>query len=405
MIYSVLKAAFAAKYHRHDERYARPTDIGQSSEWFNASGQPANSLGEVNDYFIDNDTGDYYQKTDEDTWSLLGNLEGPQGPSGSGASDLAGFRLETLAPPDPTVGQWTTVPFNSEVHDQGDTGVDAANNKHALQDDKAGLWHYDIAVKITTSDDFEIRLREPNGPIYAQAEGNGWANISTDWYFGTVGVDVQVEILVNSATSIDPLGGGTFFAGHLLIPPTPPTNGTYDGQVASGPDDAHETAAGTNFNHSAVTLRVEPSTTDTSRWNVGARFNGVDVPQAANIPAAHCTVVFPASQRDSPRLRIYGHLVPNSSDFATLQDVTGRLRTTNFVAWSGDDLGSGVPVQSPDISSVIQEIVNQPTWVEGNSITLLFIADSVNGPEATRFTPHDQAPGDACQLHIEWETL
>lgn len=44
------------------------------SVWFNGSGAPAGGLGVIGDYYINNDNGNYYEKTLVSTWTLLGNL-------------------------------------------------------------------------------------------------------------------------------------------------------------------------------------------------------------------------------------------------------------------------------------------------------------------------------------------
>jgi hypothetical protein len=52
--------------------------------WFTGSGAPAGSLAGsiVNDWYLDSANGDYYEKTAAATWTLRGNLKGPQGAQG-----------------------------------------------------------------------------------------------------------------------------------------------------------------------------------------------------------------------------------------------------------------------------------------------------------------------------------
>jgi hypothetical protein len=52
-----------------------------SNEWTHGSGAPNNANGDENDYYLDIDTGDVYQKG-LSSWSLIGNIQGPAGPSG-----------------------------------------------------------------------------------------------------------------------------------------------------------------------------------------------------------------------------------------------------------------------------------------------------------------------------------
>lgn len=50
--------------------------------WYTGSGAPSSGLGVVNDLYLNTATGDYYKKTNTSTWTLQGNLVGPQGPTG-----------------------------------------------------------------------------------------------------------------------------------------------------------------------------------------------------------------------------------------------------------------------------------------------------------------------------------
>jgi len=67
------------------------------SKWYTGSGAPGSSLGEVDDYYLDNDTGDYYKKTGSSTWTLQGNLEGPAGPKGDShyaATQIGSYQID-----------------------------------------------------------------------------------------------------------------------------------------------------------------------------------------------------------------------------------------------------------------------------------------------------------------------
>ena len=51
--------------------------------WHDGTGAPTSGLGAQGDYYLDNNNGDYYTKVDGTTWSLRGNLTGPQGLPGT----------------------------------------------------------------------------------------------------------------------------------------------------------------------------------------------------------------------------------------------------------------------------------------------------------------------------------
>ena len=179
---------------------------------------------------------------------------------------------------------------------------------------------------------------------------------------------------------------------------------TFSGQVITGNDDAHEADDGSGFNASAVTMRCEASTTAGSRWNCAFRIDNVSVPPGAIITSAYASVVFPVVQRDSPDLDWYLNDVDDAADFATEADVTSRTKTSASVAWNGTDLGSGSFVDGPDISALVQAVVNRGGWSQNNAMVVIAEGQNTTAQESgCRFTPYDSATADACKLTIEYE--
>jgi len=58
------------------------------SQIFTGKGVPVSSLGSNNDFYLDNSTGNYYKKI-SNSWTVQGNLVGPQGPPGTPANTTA----------------------------------------------------------------------------------------------------------------------------------------------------------------------------------------------------------------------------------------------------------------------------------------------------------------------------
>lgn len=52
------------------------------ARWFDQSGVPNPANGAIGDFSINSSNGDYYEKTGASTWTLRGNIRGPQGPQG-----------------------------------------------------------------------------------------------------------------------------------------------------------------------------------------------------------------------------------------------------------------------------------------------------------------------------------
>ena len=58
-------------------------------QWFAGAGVPSSGVGAINDWYLNNSNGDFYEKTSGTTWTLRGNLKGPQGNTGSQGSQGA----------------------------------------------------------------------------------------------------------------------------------------------------------------------------------------------------------------------------------------------------------------------------------------------------------------------------
>ena len=55
----------------------------QAEEWIGGAGAPAGTLGNVGDWYLDQTSGDVYEKTGSTTWTLRTNIKGPTGATGA----------------------------------------------------------------------------------------------------------------------------------------------------------------------------------------------------------------------------------------------------------------------------------------------------------------------------------
>lgn len=180
-----------------------------------------------------------------------------------------------------------------------------------------------------------------------------------------------------------------------------------DLQVATSEDDAYELGDG-GFSYTTNTIHTLSHTDPTHNFYrcAGMRFQSVAIPKGATISRAYIEAfVSSLYMSDDPNLKIYGNAVDDANDFNTEADVIGRARTTAFTSWVQNGIGHSDWKQSPDISSVIQEIVDRASWASGNSIVLLLIANTDVAQtyglqvDAWNYSDHSHAP----KLHIEYE--
>ena len=169
-------------------------------------------------------------------------------------------------------------------------------------------------------------------------------------------------------------------------------------RVGASADDAEESASG-GIDLSSTDLEL---VYDGSNQTVGMRFNEVPIPQGARIVYAHIQFQVDETNSEATSLTITGQASDNAPVFSTTsRNISSRARTTASVGWApvpwtvvGE---AGVNEQTPDLSAVIQEIVNRAGWASGNSLVL-----AVNGTGHRTAEAYDgDAAGDAL-LYVEY---
>jgi hypothetical protein len=119
-----------------------------------------------------------------------------------------------------------------------------------------------------------------------------------------------------------------------------------------------------------------PDITSANYTCAGMRFQ-INIPQGAIIESAYLELNSGGAETFYNG-KIYAHAADNSDDFVDIPSVLEinlRPRTTAKVNWYKYIPGGGVN-SSPDIKSVIQEIILRPGWTANNWLTLLFIANT-----------------------------
>ncbi len=125
---------------------------------------------------------------------------------------------------------------------------------------------------------------------------------------------------------------------------------------------------------------------------VGIRFTNVTVDQGITISSSFVQFQADGTTTGPVTITIEGELSTNASVLTTansnISDTGVRPRTVASESWSPADWNTSgqadVDQRTVDISSIIQEIVNQPGWVSGNAMVLIF-----TGPSGTRTAEDD----------------
>ncbi len=160
---------------------------------------------------------------------------------------------------------------------------------------------------------------------------------------------------------------------------------TISKRVAASSDDAEEEGVdggtlgpgGMYLTSGDIELVRDDEPPPTGDQKVGLRFTGILVPKGSVITDAYLT--FRAISADSPNtnsgttnLTIHGEAADNPVTFpTTTYDITNRTLTSASVAWSPGTWTTNTNVNSPTITSIVQEIVSRGGWASGNSMVII----------------------------------
>jgi hypothetical protein len=134
---------------------------------------------------------------------------------------------------------------------------------------------------------------------------------------------------------------------------------------------------------------------------IGVRFQNVSIPAGATILSAR--VIFKAENDEDntpSSTRIYGQASPNPLTFVEQKfNISSRPQTTNFVDWTMGEWIQDVDYPSPDLTTIVEELVNQPGWQNGNAMAFIFDA---TGSERRKAYAYEESQADGPQLEITY---
>lgn len=106
---------------------------------------------------------------------------------------------------------------------------------------------------------------------------------------------------------------------------------------------------------------------------VGMRFRSVAIPQGATINSAYLEFETDETDSDATSLMIFGENVDDANQFGTSDDdISDRPKTSASTNWSPSAWNSVNELhQTPDIATIIKEIVDRPGWSTGNDLVII----------------------------------
>lgn len=175
-------------------------------------------------------------------------------------------------------------------------------------------------------------------------------------------------------------------------PMTVMANETLMFPVVAGADDAEEGDDGPGFmDIDSSDLELTWDHDDPSRaQTIGLRFANVDVPQWTPIVAAY--IQFACDEPDKNRnpfdVTIFGEAADDAGPYEnTDYNISSRDRTGTSVQWVGIpdwtvEHEAGENQRTPDLSAVVQEIVDRDGWTAGNAMALILEGEGTRTAES-----------------------
>jgi len=109
---------------------------------------------------------------------------------------------------------------------------------------------------------------------------------------------------------------------------------------------------------------------------IGLRFAGVTLPQGTSINGAFIDLARQGRSFGAITTTIVGQAVDDAAPmtgFGTFTpDISSRTPTNAAVDWNVQNFSGGNPFSSPDIKTIVQEIVDRPGWASGQAMFFRF---------------------------------
>jgi hypothetical protein len=183
-----------------------------------------------------------------------------------------------------------------------------------------------------------------------------------------------------------------------------PATTTLEIRVTATPDDAEEAVSGAVDLYSSDLELVYDGYNSAGNQTVGLRFNGLAIPQGAQVVSAWVQFKADETVNTAGTLTLRAQAVDSAPVFtAVAANVSSRALTTASTSWtpaSWSVVGEAAAAQrSPELAGVIQEVVSRGGWASGNSLAVI-----IKGTGARIAESFDGEPLAAPLLHVEYKT-
>ena len=239
-----------------------------------------------------------------------------------------------------------------------------------------GLWHFD----------------DDSGDIARDFSGLGnngtieGAKITDGVMDNSLGFDGVNDLVTVPYTNALNFGTSSFsITGWFKTPGVGP-GGNISVRVATQNDDAEEQGANPPGRMDLTSSDLEiVYNWDKGDQHVGMRFQDIDIPPGATIANAYIEFQCDETGSDVTNLRFYGEDTDDALTFTSDSfDISNRPKTSNYVSWNSVPPWNteGEKHRTPDLSPVIQELVDRNGWSQGNDLAIIVTGSGVRRAEA-----------------------
>ncbi|MCK5148277.1 fibronectin type III domain-containing protein [bacterium] len=173
----------------------------------------------------------------------------------------------------------------------------------------------------------------------------------------------------------------------------------YESRIMHSIDDVEEYYGVMNLYSSDIDIAFEGE-----YLNIGLRYRNVTIPPGAQIQSAYLQFTADEVKTGSTTLHVHSEAHDDSPEFSTSHgNLRSRSFSSNSVTWSPpawNTVGeSNTAQRTPNISSVLQEVIDRIGWQSGNALMLKLSASHYLKRVAESY---DAVPGSAALLHVEY---
>lgn len=130
------------------------------------------------------------------------------------------------------------------------------------------------------------------------------------------------------------------------------------------------------------------------------RFNNVNIPPGATITSAYLKLKASDNTGSEVAFKIHGIDEDDTANFSS--DPNGRSKTTASVNWTLASVTAETEYTSPDIKTVIQEIIDRGSWSSGNDLGLISADNGTSNDRIDRFYAYDGSSTKCALLEINY---